>query len=109
MARPETQPTWDSIDRQLDQNLPTAQRDKIRNHYFDQYIAPKVRSGYSVEDTRQKFLKDTEKPLPPLAERIGGMIPNMLLEGAAFAGLSAMFGPLSAGLARTLFGAGDAA
>jgi len=103
------QPTWDSIDRQLDQNLPTAQRDKIRNHYFDQYIAPKVRTGYSVEDTRADWLKRTEKPLPPMSERIAGTLVNVAMEGAAFTALSAAFGPLSAGLARTLFGASDAA
>src|SRR5262245_5982385 len=102
-------PTWDFIDRQLDQNLPTADRDKIRNHYFDTYIAPKVRSGYSVEDTRQAFLKNTEKPLPPLGERLGGLVTHMAIETAAFAGLSALFGPMSAGLSRTLLGAGDAA
>src|SRR5215831_6630168 len=104
-----SQPTWDSIDRQLDQNMPTAQRDKIRNHYFDQYIAPKVRTGYSVEDTRADWLKRTEKPLPPMSERIAGTLVNLAMEGAAFTALSAAFGPLSAGLARTLFGASDAA
>src|SRR5215831_4565324 len=103
------QPTWDSIERQLDKNMPTPQRDAIRQHYFDTWIRPKVRPGYSVEATRDAFFKNTEKPLPPMAERVGGMIGHMAVEAAAFTALTALTGPLSASLSEALMGTGDIA
>ncbi|PWT78875.1 MAG: hypothetical protein C5B60_00485 [Chloroflexi bacterium] len=103
------QPTWDSIDRQLDKHMPTAKRDTIRQHYFDTWIRPRVRPGYSVEATRDLFFKNTAQAVPPIGERIGGVLGNLLVEGAAFTALSALIGPVSAGLARTLIGTGDAA
>jgi len=103
------QPTWDSIERQLDKNMPTPQRDQIRQHYFDTWIRPKVRPGYSVEATRDAFFQKTEKPLPPIPERVAGMIGHMAVEAAAFTALTALTGPVSAELAETLLGTGDIA
>jgi len=104
-------PTWDSINRTLDQNMPSAQYDQIRNHYFDTWIKPNVGKEYSVEKTRDLFMQQTQRS-KPWAERLGKageIVGGLITDAAEISALSAMIGPLSGPLARTLFSSGRAA
>jgi len=90
-------PTWDSINRTLDQNMPSAQYDQIRNHYFDTWIKPNVGKEYSVEKTRDLFMQQTQRS-KPWAERLGKageIVGGLITDAAEISALSAMIGPLS--------------
>lgn len=54
--------SWADVNAQLDPNMPQEQYDAIRQRYFVDQVAPRVRRGYSVADTYQEFLKKTERP-----------------------------------------------
>jgi hypothetical protein len=63
---------WSDVASRLDPNMPEEEYTKIQRHYFDSVIAPKVRHGYSVDATRDQWLKDNQRPkiLSPLEQKL---------------------------------------
>lgn len=111
-ATPKAGPAWSEIDKQLDPNMPSAERDKIRQKYFLDVIRPKIQEGYSVQKTYDEFLKRTERPLDvrarEMGEKIGQFAGDMVAQGAELAAISAVTGPLIAAGGRSLLGASKA-
>jgi hypothetical protein len=55
-------PNWGDIAQSLPPMLPQEDYDKLRRKFFDDWIAPKVRSNYSVEGTWEAFKVQSDRP-----------------------------------------------
>lgn len=57
------QPTWADVEATLPDHLPDAARDSVRDSFFYQHVAPQMaQKGVNIEDARQEFRKQTERP-----------------------------------------------
>lgn len=91
-------PDWQDIAIQLDPDLPQKDFDNIRENYFATVVAPKIRPGYSVEGTRQEWMKNTART-PML-----GPSEQVLVQAglAAIAGTKSMLPGMAEKLVPTL-------
>lgn len=54
--------TWGDIAQQLDANMPQAQYDALRDKYFKDVVAPKIRPGFDPNATYKAFIDKTQRP-----------------------------------------------
>lgn len=52
---------FNDIARDFDPMMPADQYDQLRNHYFNNFVAPRVGPHADVEATRKEFFKQTER------------------------------------------------
>jgi len=88
-------------------------RNNARMQFFNSRVRPKIRDPRNTQATFDDFMRRTERPWTDRAgdigEQIGGKIGEFIIQGAEIAALTAVAGPLTGGLAKTLMGAGPAA
>src|SRR5262252_4225124 len=104
---------WNRIDAQFPRGTSDIDRNNARMQFFNSRVRPKIRDPRNTQATFDDFMRRTERPWTDRAgdigEQIGGKIGEFIIQGAEIAALTAVAGPLTGGLAKTLMGAGPAA